>query len=406
VQRIGTARRGGAVPRAGHAKNSEARQGAELVLEHYSLDAAIAWVDAIAGALAGEGVSLPIARTRVLAETIRAPGPIPANNRAALDGFAVQASASIGASSYNPIRVPLIAVAAGDALPAGTDAVVPLQLAEPDDQASIEIVEVVAAGDNVEQQGAAATVGATLVAAGTRLEARHIGLLTAAGLPRISVVRRPRVRIFIAKPTKAGASEDSNGPMIRVAVERDGGVGEFFTVERDQMTIQAALVDTDADIAIVIGGTGPGSDDHSAEALAAAGELAIHGVALRPGETSGLGRTVRGVPVVLLPGAPASCLWAYELFAGRAIRRLGGRAAELPYRSHETMTARKIVSSLGLTEICPIRFGAGGGIEPLPSFAEIGLMAAVSADGFVIVPQGSEGYPQGARLTVYLYDEC
>jgi len=70
------------------------------------------------------------------------------------------------------------------------------------------------------------------------------------------------------------------------------------------------------------------------------------------------------------------------------------------------ITARKIVSSLGMTEICPVRCGSGDTVEPLPSFSETGLMAAVSADGFVIVPQGSEGYPQGARVTVYLYEEC
>jgi molybdopterin molybdotransferase len=314
--------------------------------------------------------------------------------------------ASLGASSYNPIRLPLIGVAAGDGLPAGTDTVVPLERAEREGQAWIEVVEAVAAGDNVEQQGAVATIGATLVPAGTRLTARHIGLLTVAGLSGVSVVRCPRVRILIAKPTKAGASEDSNGPMTRVAVERDGGViGECVMVNRDQMAIRDALVETDADIALVIGGTGRGSDDHSAAALAGAGELAIHGMALRPGETTGLGRTISGVPVVLLPGAPASCLWAYELFAGRAIRRLGGRAAELPYRSREMMSARKIVSSLGMTEICPVGFSVHDTVEPLPSFAETGLMAAVRADGFVIVPQGSEGCPQGARMTVYLYDE-
>jgi molybdopterin molybdotransferase len=301
----------------------------------------------------------------------------------------------------------MIGVAAGDVMPAGADAVVPLQLAEPGEQACIEVVETAAPGDNVEQQGAIAAIGATLVPAGTRLAARHIGLLTAAGLSRVSVVRRPRVRILIAKPTKADASGASNGSMIRVAVERDGGViGECVAVKRDKMTIRAALVETDTDIAIVIGGTGRGADDHSAAALADAGELAIYGVALLPGETTGLGRTVSGVPVVLLPGAPASCLWAYELFAGRAIRRLGGRNTELHSRAREMITARKIVSSLGMTEICPVRFGTGDTIEPLPSFAETGLMAAVGADGFVIVPQGSEGYPQGARMNVYLYDDC
>jgi molybdopterin molybdotransferase len=374
--------------------------------EHRSFDAAIAWADAAAEPLDQEDVLLRRARGRVLAEAIHAPGPIPGDNRAALDGFAVLASASLGASSYNPIRLPLIEVAAGDALPAGTDAVVPLQLAEPDNQASIEIVEAVAAGDNVEQRGAVATIGMTLALAGTRLAARHIGLLKVAGLSGVSVVRRPRVRILITKPSKTGAPEDSNSWMIRVAVERDGGViEECVAVERDQMAIQAALVESDANIALVIGGTGRGSDDYSAAALASVGELVIHGVALRPGETTGLG-TVNGVPVVLLPGAPASCLWAYELFAGRAIRRLGGRAAELPYRSREMIAARKIVSSLGMTEICPVRFRADDAVEPLPSFAETGLIAAARADGFVIVPQGSEGYPQGARMTVYLYDEC
>jgi molybdopterin molybdotransferase len=127
-------------------------------------------------------------------------------------------------------------------------------------------------------------------------------------------------------------------------------------------------------------------------------------MALRPGETAGLGRTASGVPVVLLPGAPAACLWSYELFAGRAIRRLGGRGAEFPYRSREMITARKIVSAIGVTEICPVRSGLDDTVEPVPSFAETGLMAAVGANGFVVVPEGSEGHPQGARLTVYLYE--
>jgi molybdopterin molybdotransferase len=99
--------------------------------------------------------------------------------------------------------------------------------------------------------------------------------------------------------------------MIRAVVERDGGViGECVAVERDQMAIREALVEPGVDIILLIGGTGGGSDDHSAAALAEAGELAIHGIVLRPGETTGLGRTFDGVPVVLLPGAPAACLWS------------------------------------------------------------------------------------------------
>jgi molybdopterin molybdotransferase len=379
--------------------------------DYHSVDAAIAWVDAAVHRLNEEDVASRTAWGRVLAKDIRAAGPIPVSNRAARDGFAVEASASLGASSYNPVRLPLIAVAAGDALPSGTDAVVPIELGEPDGQASIEVIEAVAAGDNVEQQGAVAPIGATLVRAGTRLAARHIGLLTSAGVSAVPVVRRPRVRILVAKPRRAGAWEDSNGPMIWAAVEREGGVvGECVAVERDRRAITAALAEPAAervvDIVLLIGGTGPGPDDHSAAAVAGAGDIAIRGVALRPGETTGLGRTAGGLPIVLLPGPAAACLWSYELFGGRAIRRLGGRGAELPYRSR-AMTARgKVVSSLGMTEIFPVRYGAGDTVEPLPSFAETGLMAAVSADGFVVVPQGSEGFPQGARVTVYLYEDA
>jgi molybdopterin biosynthesis enzyme len=181
------------------------------VPKHYSVDAAIGWVDAVAHSLDTVEAPLGTARGRVLAERIGALRPIPSSDRAALDGFAVLAKASLGASAYNPVQLPLIAVAAGDALPAGADAVVPLELAEPDSEARIEVVEAVAAGDNVEQQGAIATVGATLVPAGTRLAARHIGLLTIAGLSEIPVVRRPGVRLLVAKPAKASAWRTATG---------------------------------------------------------------------------------------------------------------------------------------------------------------------------------------------------
>ena len=108
---------------------------------------------------------------------------------------------------------------------------------------------------------------------------------------------------------------------------------------------------------------------------------------------------------MLLPGTPAACLWSYELFAGRAIRRLGGRDPGLPYRSREMTVGRKIVSAIGMTEICPVCCGAGDTVTPLPSFAETGLMAAVESDGFVIIPEASEGSPQGAPVTVYLYED-
>jgi molybdopterin molybdotransferase len=369
-----------------------------------SVEAALSWIDAAARPLDRESVPLVEAAGRVLADDIRAERPIPACDSAALDGFAVSAHETIGASTYNPVSLPAIEVPAGAALPTGMDAVMPLEHGEPDEAGRIVVVDALAPGDNVDRWGTVTTTGALLISAGTLLGARHIGICAAAAVTQLPVVRRPRVRIVIAGTPRAGAM-DSDGPMLRSLIERDGGiVSEHVTAERTRSALSQALAVGGSDIVLIVGGTGAGRDDEAAPALAAAGELAIHGVALRPGETAGLGRTSAESPVVLLPGSPAACLWSYELFAGRAIRRLGGRDPELPYRSRMMTTTRKIVSSIGMTEIYPVDCRPDGTVEPIAPFAEIGLMAAVSADGFIIIPETSEGYPPGASVNVYLYD--
>jgi molybdopterin molybdotransferase len=137
--------------------------------------------------------------------------------------------------------------------------------------------------------------------------------------------------------------------------------------------------------------------------LAAAGEVAIHGVALRPGETAGFGRTTGGTPAILLPGAPAGCFWVYEMFAGRAIRRMAGQDPRLPFRRRKMALARKIVSAIGSTEICAVQCRLDGTIAPLAPVADLGFAGAAAADGFVIVPEQSEGYPAGATVAAYLY---
>ena len=186
-------------------------------------------------------------------------------------------------------------------------------------------------------------------------------------------------------------------------MQRDGGIlADLCHIDRDRRKLHDALTAPGLDILLVAGATGNGTDDFAGAVLAEVGELAIHGVALSPGESAGMGRAGAGALVFLLPGAPAACLWAYELFAGRAIRRLGGRNPALPFRSTEMLTNRKIVSRIGVTEICPVRCRDNRSVEPIASFAEAGLMSASRADGFVIIPEGSEGFPEGAAVTVYL----
>ncbi len=366
-------------------------------LGRVSVERALAWIDAATRCLEPEETTLESAAGRALSRDVRALGPIPPMDCAAIDGFAVRAADSLGAGAYNPLSLPAAAIESGEAMPAGTDAIVPFDQAETDAAGRVVVVEPIAPGAKVDRREAVAAAGAVLVAMGTRLTSRHVGLLAFAGLTSAPMIRRPSVRLVIAGQTRSGKRVDSNGPMLRTLIARDGGI----VVDAPLGVAFAA----GADIIVVAGGTGDGREDRSAAALATSGSLDIQGVALVPGETTGFGRTANGNPVLLLAGAPAACLWNYELFAGRAIRRLGGRDAELPYRSSTVATARKIVSTIGMTEICPVRRLAGPRIEPLASFAEAGLMAAVEADGFVIVPEASEGYPAEAQITAYFYDE-
>jgi molybdopterin molybdotransferase len=362
------------------------------------VEAAVAWIDGATGRLGAEQVPLNQASGRVLGSDIYAVSPIPLVDCAAVDGFAMRAIETIGAGAYNPLVVSSTAVVAGAALPEAADAVAPFEQVESTDQGDVVLVEPVAAGANVDRQGAVAAAGALLTAAGTLLAPHHIGLLGVAGFSEVSSFRRPRVRLAFASAIQPCAAADGDGPMIRAAIKRDGGVIL-------EAPLAEAMAGPDADIVLVIGGAETGRDDGSAGALAAAGTLDIRGVALIPGEKTGFGRTVAGVPVVLLPDPPAACWWSYELFAGRAIRRLGGRDFELPYRTQTVTIMRKIVSSIGMTEICPVRLRSEREIEPIPGFVESGLMAAVWADGFVVVPEASEGYPPGASITAYLYRE-
>jgi molybdopterin molybdotransferase len=389
------------------------------------LDDVAAWIDGCTAALGAEEVPLAQAAGRALTRDVAAAADLPPCDRAAADGFALNADETVGASGYNPLPFRLVEAAAGvaagcavpvesgDPLPTGADAVVRLEHAAADTAGTVAVITPVFAGNEVERAGSHAVRGSALVCTGQQLGPSEIGLLAVAGLDRVAVVARPLVRCLIYADRLAGPGDapalglvhDANGPMLAALVERDGGVvADRRIVARDRGALRDALALPGADLVLVAGGTGPGPGDQAAAALAEAGELAVHGVALRPGESAGAGR-VNGVPVFLLPGPPAACLWTYELIAGRGLRRLAGLPAVLPFPTLTLSTARKIVSEIGTVEVCPVRCTGDGAVEPVVSFAEAGLSAAAEADGFVLVPEASEGYPQGAPVTVHLYPE-
>ena len=383
-----------------------------------SVEEATAWVDAHGERLGAEAIATREATGRVLAAPVEATVNVPEAARSAEDGYAVRSRETIGAGAYNPLRFSLqpateplreaaaALVAAGAALPAGADAVLPFSAAQVDG-AHLEVTGGVAEGMGVEREGQEVRAGAAPVAASRVLRPEDAGLLASLRVERVLVMRRPRVRLVIAGPkgTSGVRHGDADGAMLTALVARDGGVVESAVREAvGRKALAAAIAAPGADVVLVAGRTGTGPDDEAPLALAEVGELALHGVALRPGGSAGLG--VAGaegaVPVVLLPGAPPACLCAYELLAGRLIRRLGGRAPGLPHAVREAEVGGKIVSGVGSVDMCWVRF-VEGRVDPIGSADEASLASVVRADGFVLVPAPLEGHAPGARVTVYLH---
>ena len=163
-----------------------------------------------------------------------------------------------------------------------------------------------------------------------------------------------------------------------------------------------ALANASEDIILISGGSSVGVEDHAPRVLAELGELVAHGVALRPASPTGFG-FLGARPVFLMPGNPVSCLCAYDLFAGRAVRRLGGRTGGWPYPSRIMPLRRKIASMVGRVDYVRVQI-RDDRIEPLAISGASILSSTTRADGFVIVPGDLEGYAEGDSVLVHLYD--
>ena len=403
-----------------------------------TVEEALGWVEAQIKPLPSEEVSIWQASRRVLAESIASRIDVPAFDRAMMDGYAVRAADVQGASSYN--RLPLkivgesmpgrpcdrqvqtgqaVRIMTGAPLPQGADAVLPAERTEEADSI-LQALDDVPPGKNIGRSGEDVRCGTTILPAGRRLRPQDLGLLSSVGRGTVMVYRRPRVRLIITghELLPAGSMPsgvqiaDANGPMLASLVERDGGivvdmpragsVEVAYLVDDDPEALAAAML-AEADLVLVSGGSSVGREDHAPVLLARHGELAIHGIAMRPSSPAGMGR-IGDKLVFLLPGNPVSCLCAYDFFAGRAIRALGGRSPDWPYRKARLPLARKLVSTVGRVDYCRVRLGADR-VEPISISGASVLSSTTRADGFVIVPADCEGYPPDSEVDVWMYSD-
>jgi molybdopterin molybdotransferase len=408
---------------------------------------ALAWIDAQIAPLTSEAVALRDAAARVLATSIVSDVDVPGFDRATMDGYAVVADTTDGATPYTPLMLAVIGeslpgrpfagtVGAGEAVrimtgapvPAGCDAVLPAEWVEPERTAEadsdpgsdrdrpgvpvgghIKATASVSPGKHVGRRGEDIAAGTTVLEAGRLLRPQDVGVLSSIGIAELQVVRRPRVRLVItgnellpagSRP-EAFRIADANGPMLAALAERDGAVVDFPGLVPDEADAILTAMHTDADVVLVSGGSSVGAEDLAPMLLAAHGELAVHGIAMRPSSPTGMGRLGTRL-VFLLPGNPVSSICAYDFFAGRAVRVLGGRPSAWPYRAVRGRLTRKISSPVGRLDYARVRV-SGDTVEPLAVAGASILSSTTRADGFVIVDENSEGYGGGAEVTAWLY---
>ena len=368
--------------------------------------------------LSGETVTLGDARTRVLAHDVVAPVDAPPFDRSNVDGFALRASDTVGATEGNPKifslnpeviacgHMPALtvmpgtctAIATGGVIPRGADAVVMIEQTDLIDQGSprIELRRAAAPGQFISFAGSDIARGETLLRRGTRIGAREIGMLAACGLDRIDVVRRPKVAVVSTgdelvepgKPLKPASVYDSNGAIIAASVAEAGGEALMFGALPDdaaalEKTVREALAASD--MVVLSGGTSKGAGDLSHRVVSQLGKpgILVHGVALKPGKPLCLG-VIGDKPIVVLPGFPTSAIFTFHAFAAPVIRARAG----LPPESTETIHARvpvRIASELGRKEFVLVSLIEGEhGTIAFPTGKGSGAVTSFSqADGFL-----------------------
>lgn len=382
--------------------------------------------------LPGEEVPLEEAHGRVLAEDVRSPVDVPGFDRSNMDGFAVRAEDTYGASEEEPRRLRLLpgsiptgvvpeavvepgtalAIATGGMLPRGADAVVPVEHTDVEGR-ELLVRRAAVPGSAVSFAGTDIGRGETVLFAGALLGSRETGLLAAVGRASVPVIRRPRVAILstgdeIVAPGEAmrpGLVFDSNARILADAVRELGaeplGLGIF---RDDEAALRQGLARARevADLVLLSGGTSKGEGDLCARVV---GELSpgivVHGVALKPGKPICLASD-RGRAVVVLPGFPTSAIFTFHELVAPLLREMAGLP---PHRreSHRARLAVRIASERGRLEYLLVGLvrGREGRLAAYPMGRGSGSVTTFSrADGFVRIPRQTELVEEGEEVEV------
>jgi putative molybdopterin biosynthesis protein len=390
--------------------------------------------------LAAETVALDDALGRVLSADVAAPIDVPPFDRANVDGFALRAADTVGATDAAPRRLTLnaevlacghapkltvtpgsaTAIATGGVVPRGADAVVMIETTELIDGApAIDLRRAAAPGQFISYAGSDIARGETLLRRGAQISSREIGMLAACGFDKIEVVRRPKVAVLstgdelaaLGARLKPGAVYDSNGAIIAAAVREAGGEPVAFgAFPDDETALEAAVrkaLDT-CDIVVLSGGTSKGAGDLSHRVVSRLGHpgVIVHGVALKPGKPLCLA-VACGKPIVVLPGFPTSAIFTFHAYVAPVIRAKAGLPPDAAVTVDATVPVR-IPSEMGRKEFVLVALVAGeAGRIAFPLAKGSGSVTTFSqADGFLEVDALRGAVDAGTHAKVTLIGQA
>jgi molybdenum cofactor synthesis domain-containing protein len=374
-----------------------------------------------------ELVPLGEANGRVLAVAVIATSDVPPFSRAAMDGYAVRAEDTFGASRAEPRtltcveqvftgQVPARAIGSGQCaeiatgapMPDGADAVVMVEETSAD-AARVQVFTPVYPKQNVGRQGADIQQGQTVLATGEVLNASRVGALAALGTMEVAVYERPRVAILSTgneivdpgQPLAPGQIYDINRFTVSAVVAEHGGVPVTYKTALDTIDDLSRAVDEclQDDVLVFSGGSSVGERDLILDVIAAEGEVLFHGIALKPGKPTAFG-VVRGKLVFGLPGYPTSCLTNAYLLLAPALRGIA-RLPVLAIRSLMLPLSDRIVSTPGRYQIYTVRLANGTAV---PAFKASGDITSMSrADGYIEIPTNTDIVEKGEMVEVKLF---
>ena len=394
-------------------------------------------------AVGSELIPVEAASGRVLAQRLLVPGDLPTFDRAHMDGYAVRARDTFGASGSLPGYLKLagavemgkaptdplprgcaMRIATGGMLPEGADAVVMIEYTEEVAGGQVEISRSVSPWEHVIRIGEDIAAGAEILPAARRLRPHDLGALTGVGILEVHVVRRPRLALVgtgdeIVDPRTEpapGQVRNINQISLRAMAEAAGAEVLDLGICPDDPEAFARILKralAEADAVVVSGGSSVGVKDMTLDVIAKVPEteLVFHGISVAPGKPTILARSGSGTeqkPIIGLPGHPVSALVIFAVFGLPLVRILSGETPAVAFAPRSRVRAtlgRNIDSAPGREDYVRVRIVEDSGslvAEPLPG-KSAAIFSLVYADGYVVVDMHREGLEAGSEVDVILF---